>query len=109
MEDFVCCILFNIVSYLVWMNVSASAKKYVGNFHLARRLAWVAYGFMDWEMKMEISSCLVLCDFVLYAGPSVGDFGGGGVGFLARLSVHAAIGFSSPSMSLSELLMRLGI
>ena len=55
------------------------------------RLYWVAAGFMDREIKMERSGCLVLCDIVLYSGPSVGAVGGGGVGFFVQLHVHAAI------------------
>ena len=34
---------------------------------------------------------LIIRDLVFYSGPSVGDVGGGGVGFLVRLCVRAAI------------------
>ena len=46
------------------------------------------------------SSFLVLRDLVLCAGPLVGAIGGGGVGFLVWLCVHAAKVSSLLSLSL---------
>ena len=84
-------------------------KKYGGNFRLGSRFSWVAAGFMAGAMERARSIFLVLRDIVLYAGPSVGSVGGGGVVFLVQLHVHAAIGLSSLSLSMSELFMRLGM
>ena len=87
----------------------ASEKNSGGNFRLVRRLDWVAAGFMDRATERAISSCFVLRDIVFYVGPLVGAVDGGRVGFLVRLRVRAAIGSSSLSLLLSELVMGLGM
>ena len=51
----------------------------------------------------------MLRDLVLYAGSLVGAVGGGGVGFLVRLCVRAAMGSYSFVLSLSGIVMVLGM
>ena len=55
---------------------------------------------MDLVTERMRSSFLVLRDLVLCAGPLVGAIGGGGVGFLVWLCVHAAKVSSLLSLSL---------
>ena len=65
---------------------SAAVKKYGGNCRLARRLDWVSDGLMAQETEIKISSCIMLCDIVLYSGPLVVAVGRGRVSFFGAVA-----------------------
>ena len=73
---------------------SAAVQKFGGNVCLARYCTWVSARFIEWVMDREKLSILVLRDLVLLAGPLVGAVDGVVVGFLMRLRVCAAMGYS---------------